>query len=47
MTNRRDFLKTAVLATLGAGMIAEEAMADTKKKKIHLFNINLSFASKV
>ena len=40
MTNRRDFLKTAVLATLGAGMIAEEAMADTKKKKIHLFNIN-------
>lgn len=40
MTNRRDFLKTAALATLGAGMIAEEAMADTKKKKIHLFNIN-------
>lgn len=40
MTNRRDFLKTAVLATLGAGMIAKEAMADTKKKKIHLFNIN-------
>ena len=39
MTNRRDFLKTAALATLGAGMIAEEAMADTKKKKIHLFNI--------
>lgn len=40
MTNRRDFLKAAALATLGAGMIAEEAMADTKKKKIHLFNIN-------
>jgi len=40
MTNRRDFLKTAALATLGAGMIAKEAMADTKKKKIHLFNIN-------
>ena len=40
MTNRRDFLKTAALATLGAGMIAEEAMADTKKKRLHLFNIN-------
>ncbi len=40
MTNRRDFLKTAALATLGAGMIAGEAMADTKKKRLHLFNIN-------
>ena len=47
MTNRRDFLKTAALATLGAGMIAEEAMADTKKKKIHLFNINKQGAAAI
>lgn len=39
MQSRRDFLKTATLATLGAGWLAEEALAG-EKRKLSLFHIN-------
>ena len=39
MQSRRDFLKTAALATLGAGMLAQDALAGEKRKP-SLFHIN-------
>ena len=39
MQNRRKFLKIAVLATLGASMLAEDALAGEKRKP-PLFHIN-------
>ena len=39
MQNRRDFLKTAVLATMGTGLLVQDALADEKRKP-SLFRIN-------
>ncbi len=39
MQSRRDFLKTAALATLGAGWLAEDALAGEKRKP-SLFHVN-------
>lgn len=39
MQNRRDFLKTAAFATLGSGMVINEALA-AEKKRGAWFNLN-------